>query len=128
MLYRSLLIWLLIIAVETIHGTIRRLLLVPVAGEPLSNQIGVFVGSGLILLLVWFLYDWLKVYSQLAQLLIGLLWCSLTFCFEIGLGYGLGYSLDQMLVGYNPSQGGLMLFGMGIMLLSLVIVSKFRAK
>jgi hypothetical protein len=127
MFFRSLLIWIVIIAVETIHGIVRRLLLVPIVGEPLSNKIGVFVGSVLILVVVWFLYGWIRAYSLGAQLLIGSLWCFLTFGFEIGLGYGLGYSLDQILIGYNPSQGGLMLLGMAILFFSLVIVSKFRA-
>ena len=127
MFIRSLIVWLAIIAVETIHGIIRRLLLVPLVGESASNQIGVFIGSALILLVVWFLYGWLKVFSSRAQLLVGFLWCSLTFCFEMGLGFGLGYSLDQLLVEYNPGQGGLMLFGMAILLFSLVIVSKLRA-
>ncbi|MGD9563332.1 MAG: hypothetical protein AB7W44_13730 [Pyrinomonadaceae bacterium] len=117
----------MIIVVETIHGITRRLLLVPFVGESASNQIGVFIGSALILMVVWYLYGWLKVFSRRAQLFVGLLWCALTFCFEIRLGFSLGYSLDQMLVGYNPSLGGLMLFGMVILLFSLVIVSKFRA-
>ncbi|GAB4363002.1 MAG: hypothetical protein Kow0060_19530 [Methylohalobius crimeensis] len=127
MFFRSLIAWFVIIVIETIHGIARRLLLVPIVGESDSNRIGVFIGSALILMVVWFLYGWLKVFSRPAQLFVGLLWCSLTFCFEVGLGFGLGYSLDQMLVGYNPNQGGLMLFGMAIMLFSLIIVSKFRA-
>ncbi|MFB2707317.1 hypothetical protein [Marinobacter shengliensis] len=100
----------------------------PIVGESTSNQIGVFVGSALILVVVWFFYGWLKVFSKRSQLIVGLLWCSLTLCFEISLGFALGYSWDQVLVGYNPFQGGLMLFGMVLLLFSLVIVSKLRAK
>ena len=119
--------WFVIIAVETVHGITRRLLLEPLVGESASNQIGVLIGSALILMVVWFLYGWLKAFSVREQLLIGLLWCFLTFCFEIGLGFSLGYSPDKMLVGYDPSQGGLMLLGMAILLFSLIIVAKLRA-
>lgn len=128
MLLRALLIWIVIIAVETIHGIVRRILLVPLVGESLSNQAGVFIGSGLIVVVVWTAYDWLAAYSLRAQLLIGALWCLLTFSFETGLGYSLGYSPDQILAGYDPWQGGLMLFGMVILLCSLLIVSRLRGR
>lgn len=123
---RPLLTWLTIITAETLHGILRRLLLVPLAGEQLSNQIGVFIGSGLILLVVYGLYDWLKVYSRPAQLRVGLLWCVLTIAFEFGLGYALGLETARMLADYDPRQGGLMLFGMAVMLFSLPIVARLR--
>ncbi len=128
MLFRALLAWLAIMAVETIHGIVRRVLLVPVVGEPISNQIGVFLGSLLIILVVYFLYVWLKVYSRGPQLLVGLLWCFLTVLFEVGVGLVLGYGMDQMLDNYNPMKGGLMSFGLAVLLFSLVIVAKFRSE
>lgn len=127
MIYRALVVWLAMIAVETIHGIVRRWLLVPVVGERLSNQMGVFIGSVLIIVVVYALYGWLNVFFRQQQFLVGLLWCALTFIFELGLGYGLGYSLDQMLVDYKPGQGGFMLFGMAVMLFSLMIAAKLRA-
>jgi hypothetical protein len=114
MILRILLTWLVIIIIETIHGIFRRLFLVPFIGEHLSNQIGVFTGSALILTVVWFLYKWLNIKDHLNQIFAGLIWCFLTFCFEIGLGYGFGYSLDEMLSQYNFIKGGFMLIGMAV--------------
>jgi hypothetical protein len=42
---KSLLIWLILVAAEILHGIARAVLLVPHVGEFRSNQIGVFTGS-----------------------------------------------------------------------------------
>ena len=128
MILRSLAVWLIIIGVETVHGILRRILLAPIVGDLHSNQIGVFLGSVLILIVVWIFYDWIKVYSFFEKIQIGLLWCLLTFGFEVGLGLAFGYSLQRILADYNPIQGGLMLFGMSILAFSLFIISKLRSK
>jgi len=104
-----------------------QLLIVPILGDLQARQAGVFVGSVLILAVVWFSGDWLNAKSLRSKILIGLLWCVLTFTFEVVLGFALGFSLQRVLSDYNLNQGGLMIFGMTIMAFSLVIVSKFRA-
>ena len=48
---RCLAIWLLIISAEILHGILRAILLVPLVGEFRSNQIGVFTGSAIILVI-----------------------------------------------------------------------------
>jgi len=35
-------------------------LVLPIVGESASNQIGVFIGSALVLVVIWFFYGWLK--------------------------------------------------------------------
>ena len=54
---RALLFWLLLIAVEVLHGMLRRLLLVPMIGDLPARQVGVFVGSALILALTTICFD-----------------------------------------------------------------------
>ena len=123
MVFRATVVWLIIIGIETVHGILRRLLLVPMVGESRSNQIGVFIGSVLVLFVAWSFSGWLHAESILAKLRVGLLWCVLTFCFEIGVGHLLGVDIGHVLAAYNPFQGGLMLLGMAVMFFSLVIVS-----
>ena len=42
---RSLAVWLILIAVEILHGIARGIFLVPHVGQFRSNQIGLFTGS-----------------------------------------------------------------------------------
>lgn len=128
MYLRSLIVWVIMIAAETVHGILRRLFLLPIAGEMRSNQIGVFVGSAIVLIIVWFFCDWIKADTFSARLKIGVLWCLLTFGFELGLGLVLGYSVRRIIDDYDFCRGGLMLIGMMILASSLMLVSKMKAK
>jgi hypothetical protein len=52
---RALLVWLILIATEFVHGILRAIFLVPVVGDFRARQIGVFIGSALILLVAYLL-------------------------------------------------------------------------
>jgi hypothetical protein len=57
---RAILVWLLIILVETIHGIARRLFLEPLVGDLRARQIGVLIGSLLILTIAILTIGWLR--------------------------------------------------------------------
>jgi hypothetical protein len=50
MYLKAFAVWLLIFAVEVAHGVLRTLYLIPLLGDLRSRQVGVAVGSALILL------------------------------------------------------------------------------
>lgn len=52
-------VWLLVLAVELVHGTLRWIFLRPHVGDFRSGQIGVFTGSVLFLLIVYFCERWM---------------------------------------------------------------------
>lgn len=112
---RAIAIWLLILAAESIAGTIRRIWLVPALGEHTAHQIGVVAASLLILFIAWLTARWLDARPFKAQLQVGVLWVVLMLAFEFGVGFAIGYSLPQMLVEYDLSRGGLM--GLGVVVL-----------
>jgi hypothetical protein len=62
----ALAVWLVLIAVEFIHGTLRTIFLVPVVGDFRSRQIGVFTGSVLILAVAYVLVPWLHATGRRA--------------------------------------------------------------
>ncbi|MCA9362395.1 hypothetical protein KC906_03385 [Candidatus Kaiserbacteria bacterium] len=128
MLLRALVVWLMIIALETLHGIVRQVFIAPNIGDLPARQLGVFTGSLLILAVVWFFYEWLQVVTVKGQLVVGAGWCVLTILFEVSLGLALGLSWQRLLSDYDIRQGGLMLFGMLILVFSLRIVSLIRAK
>jgi hypothetical protein len=119
-------VWLLIVVAESFNGTIRQFFIAPAIGDWLARQIGVFAGSGLILLISWLTARWLGAKTKRDQLRIGALWVTLIVIFEIGLGMSLGYTQERLLSDYNVARGGLMVFGLLFMLFAPMLVAKFR--
>ena len=126
-LLKGIIIWLIFIATESLNGTIRILWLMPTVGDPLAHQISFLMGSILLVTIATIFVPWLQI-SQISQLFgVGLLWLLLTTGFEIGLGrFVLGYSWSQIAADYNIYQGGLMPFGLGLLMISPLIAAKIR--
>ena len=82
---RAFYIWILIAVAESVHGTLRRLFLVPRIGELLSHQIGVVIGSAIIFIIAWLCIRWFGPGSRWQQLQVGALWVVLTLIFEFTL-------------------------------------------
>lgn len=112
--------------VETLHGIFRGLLLLPLVGQIRANQIGVAVGSLLILVISILTIKWIGA-SRTSELLgVGLIWLILTIAFEIGLGYTFG-GWGRVSMDYDPRQGGLMPLGLLILLFSPLIARRIRS-
>ena len=123
---RAVLVWLLIIVAESIHGAARRLYLVPMIGERSASQFGVLVGSFLIFVIVWLSIRWLSVGSFRRHLQIGTRWVVLTVIFEFSLGSLQGYTSERILADYNVVKGGLM--GLGLLFMLFAPTLAFRAR
>ncbi len=111
--------------VETIHGILRGLLLVPLTGQTHANQIGVGVGSLLILVISILTIKWIKAVRISELLTVGMIWVLLTLAFEVGLGYAVG-GRDRVSMDYDLRQGGLMPLGLLIMLFSPLVARRIR--
>lgn len=123
---RALAAWLLIIIAESLHGMIRQGFIAPVIGELPAKQVGVVIGSILILAIAWMCIRWIGARSFGQQLAIGLIWVALTALFEFGLGTTLGYSRERMLSDYKLTEGGLMGLGMLVMLFAPALAARVR--
>jgi hypothetical protein len=113
---RGIVIWLVLMMAESLHGTARTLWLAPYIGDLRARQISLFTGSLLILIIATLLIRWLKA-SRVSQLLgVGVMWMLLTIGFEIALGrLILGYSWERIFSDYNLLKGGLMPLGLVIL-------------
>ncbi|MSV35818.1 MAG: hypothetical protein EXQ47_09505 [Bryobacterales bacterium] len=105
-----MLAWFALIAVETVHGVLRNLFLVPVVGDAHARQIGVVVGSALVLATAFAFIRWMRPASMRAALWIG----------------ALGRSWDQLLADYDLNGGGYLSFGMVLLGLAPWIAAKLR--
>ena len=126
-LLRALAVWLVIIAVETVHGILRTLLLVPMMGDFPARQISVFTGSLLIFGVTLLFINWIAARTTLQLLMVGTIWVLLTILFEITLGrLVLDLSWDRITEDYDITRGGFLGFGLLFMALSPLLAATFR--
>ncbi|SRR6266566_2899619 len=124
---RAIALWLLVMAVEFVHGTLRWIFLRPRVGDFRSGQIGVVTGSGLFLLIVYFCEPWMMLGSSKDGLRVGLLWVVLTLAFEGNFGhYVMGRSWESIAAEYNLLHGGLMPVGLAIFAMTPWIAWRLR--
>ena len=116
-LIRAFLVWLVIIATETVHGILRGVLLVPIVGDLPARQIGVLIGSLLIFAVAYLFIRWIAARTKLQFLAVGLLWVVLTILFEFGLGWlVLGLPWGRLTEDYDVTRGGFM--GVGLLFMA----------
>lgn len=127
LLVRALAVWCILILAEILHGIARGILLVPHVGEFRSSQIGVFTGSLIILAIAIATVRWIGAAWRSQLLGIGVLWLILTLAFEILFGrFVVGASWERLASDYNVLRGGLLPFGMLVLLFSPLIAAKVR--
>ena len=106
---RAFLAWCLILGLEFVHGVARTVWLVPRVGDLAARQIGVPVGSALILLVAWLTVRWIGARTSKQLLAVGAFWLVLMLTAEILLGRWLfGYPWSRIVEDFNPLRGGLL--------------------
>jgi hypothetical protein len=124
LLRRAAIVWMVMMLAETLHGAIREIFIAPVIGGLRANQLGVLVGSLLVLIIAWFMARWLNARTRRDQLIVGGFWVVLTAVFEFALGRATGESAFRILADYDPARGGLMLLGLAFMFCTPMLVRR----
>ncbi len=125
---RALGIWALMMLAESVHGILRGLYLAPALGDRAARQVGVLIGSLLVLFIAWLFAATLRRATPRGRLAIGLAWVALTLAFEVILGrLVLGYGWDSLLEDYDIAHGGLMPLGLFVLALAPQIAVRLRA-
>ena len=125
---RAVAVWLLIAALETVHGIVRALWLVPALGEWAAQRLGFAVGSVLVLAVAWATSGWLGAATRRAQWQAGALWLLLMLGFELGVGRARGFGWERIAAEFDPRHGGLMLFGLLLMALAPMLGAWLRQR
>jgi hypothetical protein len=123
---RALLVWMLIILVETVHGMAREIFIAPALCDLRARQLGVVTGSLLVLCIAWFAARWLGAEERRTHLAVGAFWVALTLLFEILLGRAIGASWDRILSDFNPARGGFMIAGLAVMFFAPMLGVRLR--
>lgn len=126
-LVRGLIIWLVIIFAESIHGTLRQLFLAPLIGDFPARRIAFFVALFIILGITYLFIRWINAPSVKSLFAVGIMWMILMAIFEFSLGlFVMNYSWERMLEDYDISRGGLMGFGLLFMLFAPYLAAKLH--
>jgi hypothetical protein len=112
---RASLVWMLMMLIETGNGYVREVFVAPEIGALHARQLGLLIGSALVLLTAWACSGWLRANSLRTQLTVGGYWVALTLTFEFALGRAMGVSWTALFNDYNPLRGGFMLLGLLVM-------------
>ena len=124
---RAFSIWIVIIAAESIHGVLRSRLLVPIVGDLPARQIGVAIGTLLVLTIAYLFGPWLQARAPRVLLGVGMLWVVLTVLFEFVLGrLVLEVPWQRIVSDYDVTGGGYMLFGLLFLALSPLMAARLR--
>lgn len=102
-------LWWLVMACQSVNGSLRRLVFEPWLGAVVAGRIGFALAVALVLAIATLFAPWMQARTRHAQLRIGLLWAALTLAFEATLARAMGVPLDAFLADYDPARGGLML-------------------
>jgi hypothetical protein len=122
---RALLVWMMIMTVETVLGMAREVFVAPVIGDVRARQLGVLVGSLMIVGVARLTARWLNARERRTQWIVGAFWVVLTVVFEMTLGRALGASWERILSDYNPGRGGFMTAGLVVMFFAPMLAAKW---
>jgi hypothetical protein len=125
---RALAAWALIAAAETVHGILRGWLLVPAVGEAAAQRIGFVLGCLIVLGLAAFTSRWLGAPAARHRWLVGALWAALMAGFEWLIGRARGFDAARIAAEFDPARGGLMAFGLLLMLVAPTLGAWLRGR
>jgi hypothetical protein len=123
---RGILVFLFIMALETVHGILRGLFLVPRIGETLSGLVGWPVAMVIVMVVSTLLIGWTRLTGTAALLRLGIVWAVLTLVFETAVGLLRGLDAARLWAEINPFSGGLMLYSLVVMLFAPLVATRIR--
>lgn len=125
---KALAVWLLIAAVEMLHGITRARLLAPRVGDLRSRQIGVFTGSVLFYLIAFWTLEWVGPATAVEAFVIGAAWTLLMVMFEFSVGHFVfQFPWKWLFNDFNLLKGRLLAVGMVLLFFCPYWVGRMKA-
>ena len=122
---RGLLVFLLIMAMETAHGVLRGLFLVPRIGEDMAQRVGWPLGLVIVLVVSYFTIGWTGLRTRRQLLGLGAAWAVLTAVFEVSIGVLRGMDAPRILAELSPLSGTIA-YSAVVMLLAPLATARLR--
>jgi hypothetical protein len=119
MLLRAITIGFLLVGLEIVQGILRVRLLNRRLGDHRARQVGVFIGSVVILVVAWCCSDWMGAKTRAELLGVGALWLGLMLACDLFFGRVVfRFSWSRIARDFDPRCGGLLGLGMLVLLLA----------
>lgn len=125
-MFRGVAVWLAIMALETLHGVLREVFLVPRVGTEMAGRFGWPLGLAIVVATALVTIRWIGLRGRAAHLRLGLVWATLTLFFETCIGLLRGLDVADIVAAFNPTTGGLMFYGLVVMALAPAIADRLR--
>lgn len=124
MIGRALVIWLLIAGLEVLQGILRVRFLNRPLGDHRARQVGVLIGSMVVLGIAWLFGPWIRAVSVTERIEVGVLWFTLMLAFDLVFGR-LVFRFSWRRIGrdFDVRRGGLLGLGMLVVLLAPLLVT-----
>jgi hypothetical protein len=123
---RGLIVWVLIMAIETVHGILRGMFLVPIVGQLVANWIGWSIAVVIVMGVSVSCAKWIGLSETNKLIVLGIFWATLTFVFEVAIGFARGMSSYEIIAEINPLAGGLLIYSLIVMLFAPWLAVKIR--
>ena len=124
---RGLLIWLVIMLVETLHGVLRSVFVEPRIGTVAAERVGWPVAAVLVLAIAALMIRWTGVRGTAPLLLLGAAWAALTVGFELLVGVLRGLDHQALLSALDP-HSGTVAWSAALMLLTPLLADRLRGR
>jgi hypothetical protein len=126
-LVRAAVVWLLLLFLAILNGTVRETVLNPQLGPEAGHIVSTVLLSGLIVLVAWVAVPWIGPETSRLAFAVGVLWLGLTLAFEFGAGHWLfRRSWAELLVDYNLASGRIWPLVLVATLLAPILAGKWR--
>ncbi len=127
MFLRAAAVWLLLVPLAILNGTVRNYLLVPLVGNGAAHVISSLTLSALILAAAWLFIGWIHPASAGQALGLGCFWLALTVLFEFGAGHYLFKNpWEKLLADYNVFKGRVWVLVLLATLLAPYVTARLR--
>lgn len=126
MLRRAAVIWLGILALASVNGAIRDLVVEPRVGDTVARALSSLVLSGMVLLVAWLSIEWIGSRTPRQAMAVGLFWLGLTLTFEFSAGRLSGKPWPVVLEDYNLLRGRIWILVLIVTLLAPLWAGKAR--
>lgn len=122
---RGLLIWMLIMLLESVHGMLRGALIAPRIGDAAAEGLGWPVAAGLVMAVSLLTIGWTGLSGRAALLRLGAAWAALTVLFELAIGALRGLDVAALMTALNPLTGSVA-WSAALMLTAPLLAARLR--
>ncbi|MEO5584987.1 MAG: hypothetical protein ABIQ75_05995 [Flavobacteriales bacterium] len=124
---RALLVWLVLMVLAILNGTVREYGITPLTGGRTGHWISTFMLCAFILLATWAGLNWMGPQNTHDAWRIGIFWTTLTIAFEFGAGHFLfKHPWSKLFAEYNLLNGRIWVLVLLTTLLAPWVVGVWR--